>query len=208
MTTDKKTRNKNINVPNALSIVRIFLIPPFIIYFLGGKILEAAIILILSGLSDLFDGVIARNFDQKTEIGQVLDPLADKLTQGAVVVCLAVEQPVLIPLLAIFILKELLMLAAAGFLILRKKKRPSSSKWYGKVATVLFYISFCTIVALRGIWGFENLNLTFFLLSVTAVFMLYALAEYAKIFFTLLRSTDPKDDMDLKADIKARKIKK
>lgn len=200
-----KNWNKNINVPNALSLFRIVLIGPFVYYFLHDQILPAAICLVLSGLSDMFDGMIARKFNQITELGKMLDPVADKLTQGTVAVCLAIEQPVLIPLLAIFILKELLMLVAGTFLVLKKKKRPTASKWYGKVATILFYFSFVVIVAMKGFFQAENLAVTITLLSVTAAFMIYAFIQYVKIFLQLLHSTDPKDEIDLKADIRAKK---
>lgn len=191
-----KTRNKNMNIPNALSILRILLIVPFVIYFVTGQIWQAALMLIISGLSDMFDGMIARRFDQQTELGQMLDPLSDKLTQGAVAVCLAVEQPVLIPLLAIFVLKEILMLGAAC-LLLKKKKRPGGSKWYGKIATVLFYVSFTIIVALKGIWQIENLAITVTLLSITAAFMIYAFVQYFKTFLVTLHSNDPKYAIDI-----------
>lgn len=191
-----KNRNKNINVPNALSILRILLIIPFMVFFLNDKIWQAALMLVISGLSDLFDGMIARKFNQFTELGQMLDPLSDKLTQGAVAVCLAVKQPVLIPLLAIFILKEVLMLGAAC-LLLKKRKRPGGSKWYGKVATTLFYISFTIIVALKGVWHIENLTVTVTLLSITAAFMIYAFVQYFKIFMVTLHSDDPRYAIDM-----------
>ena len=200
-----KNWNKNINVPNALSLFRIVLIVPFVYYFLHDQIVPAAACLVLSGLSDMFDGMIARKFHQITELGKMLDPVADKLTQGTVAVCLAIEQPVLIPLLAIFIVKELLMLVAGSFLVLKKKKRPTGSKWYGKVATILFYFSFVVIVSLKGFFQIENLAVTVTLLSVTAAFMIYAFIQYFKIF---LQSTDPKDAIDLKADIRAKKSAK
>lgn len=203
-----KKWNKNINVPNALSLFRIVLIVPFVHFFLDGQIMPAAVCLVVSGLSDMFDGMIARKFNQSTELGQMLDPVADKLTQGTVAVCLAIEQPVLIPLLAIFVLKELVMLIAGTFLVLKKKKRPTGSKWYGKVATILFYFSFVVIVALKGFFQIENLAVTVTLLSVTAAFMIYAFIQYFKIFLRLLHSTDPKDNIDLKADIRAGKSQK
>ena len=82
------------------------------------------------------------------------------------------------------------------------KKRPSASKWYGKGATVMFYISMTIIVGLKGIWNIEILPLSVALLSVTALMMLYALYEYFKIFRELLCSNDPKDSIDLKADLR------
>ncbi|HIU31236.1 MAG TPA: hypothetical protein IAB66_03640 [Candidatus Caccousia avistercoris] len=77
--------------------------------------------------------------------------------------------------------------------------------WYGKVGTVLFYLSFTIIVALKGIWNIENLTVNVILLSITALFMLFALYKYFRVFLTLLHSTDPKDSIDLKSDIKARR---
>jgi cardiolipin synthase (CMP-forming) len=191
-----KNRNKNINIPNALSLLRIVLIVPFVIYFMRDDIVSAAVVLVISGLSDMFDGMIARKFNQFTELGQMLDPLSDKLTQAAVAVCLAIKQPALIPLLAIFIIKEVLMVIAACVLI-KKRKRPGGSNWYGKVATTLFYISFTIIVALKGIWGIENLAVTVTLLSITAAFMIYAFVQYLKIYLSIWQSDDPKYTMDM-----------
>ncbi|WP_312691946.1 CDP-alcohol phosphatidyltransferase family protein [Caproiciproducens sp.] len=191
-----KNRNKNINIPNGLSLLRIILIIPFVYYFMRNELLQAAVVLIISGLTDMFDGMIARRFNQFTELGQMLDPLSDKLTQGAVAICLAIEEPVLIPLLGIFILKEALMVIAACFLI-KKNKRPGGSKWYGKVATTLFYISFAIIVALKGIWKIQNLTVTIILLSITAAFMIYAFVQYFKMYLSILQSDDPKDAMNL-----------
>ena len=64
--------------------------------------------------------------------------------------CLAVKFPVICPVLAIFILKELTMLCCGGYLLLKKQKRPCAAQWYGKVATVMFYISVSVIVVIDG----------------------------------------------------------
>ena len=192
-----QNRNKNFNIPNTLSILRILLIIPFVIYYAGDQVMKATLVLVLSGLTDLFDGWIARSFDQATELGQMLDPLSDKLTQGAVAICLAVKQPILVPLLAVFVVKEVLMVSAGIFLIGKKKKRPGGSQWYGKIATVLFYISFGIIVALKGIWNVDSLPVSIGLLSVTAAFMIYAFIRYARTFFTIIRSDDPQYRIDL-----------
>ena len=96
-----REKHPNWTVPNLLSVIRILVIVPFAIFFLQGDILWAVLMLAISGLSDCFDGMIARKFNQVTELGKMLDPLADKLTQGTVAVCLAVEYPILIPVLLI-----------------------------------------------------------------------------------------------------------
>lgn len=194
-----QNRNKNFNVPNTLTILRIVLIVPFVIYFEGDQVVQAAAVLILSGLTDMMDGIIARRFHQFTELGQMLDPLADKLTQGAVAICLAVKQPILIPLLAIFVVKEVLMVAAGIFLIGKKKKRPGGSMWFGKIATVLFYISFGVIVLLKilRVGAKQELYISVALLSITAAFMIYAFVRYVKIYFNIIRSDDPKYRIDI-----------
>ena len=108
-----REKHPNWTVPNLLSVIRIAVIPPFAIFFLQGEILWAALMLVISGLSECFDGMIARRFNQVTELGKMLDPLADKLTQATVAVCLGIKYPILVPVLSIFILKDLLMLAGA-----------------------------------------------------------------------------------------------
>lgn len=116
-----KEWNKNITIPNLLSVLRILLILPFVYFFMTGNVLLAGLMLALSGLSDLFDGMIARKFNQVTDLGKMLDPVADKLTQGTVAICLAIWEPVLLPILAIFIVKELAMLAGGIYLVLKEK---------------------------------------------------------------------------------------
>lgn len=193
--------NKNINVPNALSVLRLILIVPFVYFYLNGHILWAIVMLVISGLSDLFDGIIARKFNQITTLGQMLDPFADKLTQGAVAICMAIQYPILFPILIIFILKEISMIVAACIL-LKKKKRPCPAKWYGKAATFMFYITFVTLVAMQGVWRYQNDAIVFALLCLTAAMMIYALLRYFLIFLKILHSGDPKDSIDLELKAK------
>lgn len=196
--------NKNINVPNALSVLRLLVIAPFVYFYLNDQIVPAVTMLVISGLSDMFDGMIARRFNQITPLGQMLDPLADKLTQGAVAICMAIRYPILIPVLIIFVVKEFSMIVAACVL-LKKKKNPGPSKWYGKAATVMFYITFILIVA-QEILQTQNNTLVIVLLVLTAVMMLYALLRYFLVFLRVLRSDDPKDRINL--ELKAKREKK
>lgn len=188
-----KEHNKNLNIPNALSVFRIILILPFIIFFMQDNILMAAIVVFLAGISDFLDGVIARHFNQSTELGQILDPLADKLSQITVVVCLAIKYSVLIPLAAILMLKELCMIIASAIL-LKRKMRPPKAKWYGKIATTVFYTSATVIVGLKGIFGIENTAVNIALLSVTVAFMLFAFGNYLVIFLHLIKNKETKED--------------
>ncbi|MCI1951670.1 MAG: CDP-alcohol phosphatidyltransferase family protein [Clostridiales bacterium] len=187
--------NKNLNIPNALTVLRMILIIPFVIFYVNKQYIPAVVTLIISGITDALDGFVARHFNQFTELGKMLDPLSDKLTQGSVALCLAIQCPILLPFFLIFIIKEVGMVIAALVLI-KKRKKPCGSKWYGKIATVLFYISFVTIVAMR-IWDIDNMTLTVVLLSITAFFMIYALVRYFVIFLSILRSDDPENHLDI-----------
>lgn len=207
MNEKKIIKNQNWTIPNLLSVLRILVIAPFAYFFLHDQLLWAVVMLAFSGLSDLFDGMIARKFNQITELGKMLDPLADKLTQGTIAICLAVKHPLLIPILAIFVLKELGMLIG-GCILLKKKKRPCAAKWYGKVATFLFYISAVVIVMMQGVFHLYTTTATivaYVLLGITAAFMIYAMVRYFQIFLQLLHSDDPKDGLDINKEIKATK---
>ena len=130
-------------IPNILSYFRIALIPVFVILFLNspkgiGYHIGAIATLAVSGLTDMLDGRIARKFNQITDLGKIVDPLADNLTQFAVVVCLAIKYWLLIPVIALLVIKELSM-AILGLVFLRKGKKLNGAHWYGKVSTVVFY---------------------------------------------------------------------
>ena len=90
--------NRIFTIPNLLSLIRILLIPVFVALFFHDEMIWAALILIISGLTDTLDGYIARHFNMITNLGKVLDPIADKLTQAVVAFCLCVKMPAVIPL--------------------------------------------------------------------------------------------------------------
>lgn len=206
---EKKLRNKNLTVPNAMSVFRILVIPFFAYFFLTDHLAAAVVALLLSGLSDALDGLVARRFNQITELGKMLDPLADKLTQGAVAVCIAVRYPSICPLLFLLVTKELVMLCGACFLLHRGKK-PCAAKWYGKVSTTLFYVSMVLIVVMDGFMQVptEIFNLVSNIaLIVTAAFMLYTFVRYFGVFREILRSKDGQYDLNLPEEIRAKKQK-
>lgn len=189
----KKDPKRIWTIPNLMSAARILLVPFFAVFYLRGHVAAAAAALVLSGLTDMLDGWVARHFDQVTELGKMLDPFADKLTQGVVALCIALRFPAIRPFLLLFIVKELLMLCCAAVL-LKKHKRPCAAKWYGKVATVMFYVSVAAIVAMDGAGLMEPgaINLpAYVMLGLTAVMMVYAAVKYFKIFRRILRDQEP-----------------
>ena len=161
------------NVPNALTVLRIVLIPLFLWRFLTAQtqlqFYAAALTLGVSALSDTLDGYIARRCNQITQLGKILDPIADKLTLASVV--------------AVFILKEFLMLVG-GLRLHRKRVTIEGAKWFGKLATVMFYVIMITIVAFPSLSDGTILAMLLLLL----VFMLFSLLRYGVMFWGMLRS--------------------
>lgn len=118
------------------------MIPIFIYYYVNAaeakEYYAAALIILLSGLTDMFDGLIARKFDQITELGKIVDPIADKLTQMAIIICLLVSYPYVWILITLFVFKELFM-GINGLVLLKKGKKLDGAMWFGKVSTAVFY---------------------------------------------------------------------
>lgn len=191
----KESKNEVISkdlmtIPNAISFGRIILITPFVAFFIAAKYITnnyvpAIVIIALSGISDFFDGMIARKFHQESELGKVLDPLADKLTLIAVGICMILIEPYVLPLMIIMVLKDILMIIG-GTLIINKGVIPPKSSWYGKLSTFMFYIS-VGMVVLMAIFDYHNETLSLAVLGVTAGMMIFSLINYAIIFFKILR---------------------
>lgn len=181
------------NVPNALSLVRLLLLPLFVVLFLKSEqestLLYASFgVLVLSGITDVLDGIIARRFNQITPLGKLLDPLADKITQMTVVVCLALRYVPIIPLAVICLAKEL-MQGLGGLLLLRRGVKPQGARWYGKVSTAVFY------AAMAAILLFDNMSpiLRMALILLVAVLMIFAFIRYAMEYRRIRRYGEEKD---------------
>ena len=164
-------------IPNLLSVFRILLIPLMVALYWKGRTLAAVIVFGVSAASDIADGQIARRFNMVTDLGKMLDPLADKLTQGAALVCGAKAHPQLFFLLGFMAMKELTQ-AYIGGRIVKQTGHVFHAKWFGKLCTVV------TTASLMAMFVFPQLpewavNL---LLILCAVLMLVSLALYAKHF--------------------------
>lgn len=182
----KPSFKQNFNVPNTLTVLRIVLIVPLTRFLLKQDYIMAGVVILLSALSDMLDGLFARRLHQITDLGKILDPIADKLTLMAIVICVNVLYPDMIPFIIVLFFKELLMLAGGAFL-LKLKIRPPAAKWYGKLSTVVFYTSVTTLILLRAIAGYTNRTLTVSLLAVTTALMLFSLVRYTILFVGLVR---------------------
>lgn len=139
----KDYTNKIITIPNVLSFIRLCLIPVIIWEYIFLKQYGlAAGTIIISGITDVVDGVIARKFNMVSHVGRILDPVADKLTQIAVIVCLCFRYLKMIIPLSVLIVKELAN-GVIALIMLKKTGNTINSRWHGKLATVLLY---CMII--------------------------------------------------------------
>lgn len=128
-----------LTIPNILSVFRIFLIPVIVWLYCGrGNYWQAAGVLALSGATDIADGWIARRFDMVSGLGKVLDPIADKLTQAAVLGCLLTRFASMWWLLGALVVKETFM-AVMGVVVIRRTGTVYSAAWHGKLAACILY---------------------------------------------------------------------
>ena len=182
------------NVPNTLSALRILLIPVYCYFFLSdpGSYIIAAAALIVSAVSDVLDGIIARKLNQVTELGKWLDPIADKLTLGAVVACMWIKLhariPVVTPLFAFLIVKELIM-AIGVTKVTRGRDEMIPAQWWGKLGTVVFYCCMVLIMIMYvlDLGGDKQTLIITLLVALPAAAMLFALTRYVIFALRLLR---------------------
>ena len=142
-------------IPNILGYFRIALIPVFVWTYLRAKTtgdyLAAAWIIGLSGVTDLFDGLIARRFNQVTELGKVLDPIADKLTQCALAFCLASRYGFMWIMAGLLVVKESCMTVLGLALYRHNRRKLNGAMWFGKVATAFLYGAVFLLLLAPGI---------------------------------------------------------
>lgn len=175
-------------IPNWLCFLRIALIPVFSVLFIKENYIPAFIIMIVAALTDAVDGKIARRFNMVSNLGKILDPIADKLSQMAIVVILIVKfwsfEGILKYLFFLFIIKELIMILG-GALLLSKGLRPVAAEMWGKVATTVFYVFMIAIIALGGsngalvgVWIFKELPAT----VITIMVIISAILAFVSLF--------------------------
>ena len=192
-------------IPNWLRFVRIALIPVFSVLFIKEQYIAAFITMIVAALTDVFDGKIARKYNMVSNLGKILDPIADKLSQIAIVIILLVKfwDGPLKYILFLFIFKELLMIIGAAILM-SKGMRPVAAEVWGKLATVVFYTFMITIIAigpdgaLLSIDFFKGLELNntviMIMVIISAILAFASLFGYAPGFIRQLKENKEKSD--------------
>ena len=170
------------SIPNLLSLFRLLLIPVYATLYLNAtqryQYLLAGVISAVSCLTDMIDGKIARKYNMITTLGKILDPLADKLTQLTLTICLSLKYPVLYPVLGLFVMKELFQLVL-GVVFLRKGKMLPGALMAGKVCTTILFVSLIALVLMPNIPPVAVKAIA----VIDALFLIISFVSYAMAYF-------------------------
>lgn len=173
----KDWKKEILTIPNLLSLFRLLLIPVYMTIYLNATqtrdYVAAAIILAISCLTDLIDGKIARKFNMISTVGKVLDPIADKVTQFTLIICLSIKYPVLRHLILLFVIKESFQFFA-GLVTFRKGRMLTGALITGKICTTILFTSLTVMILLPDISEVAVNIITI----VDSIFMVIALADY------------------------------
>lgn len=171
---EQNTRKQLFTIPNLLSLLRLCMIPLIIwLYCTQKNYALTAVVLVLSGLTDMVDGYIARRFNMVTDLGKALDPVADKLTQASVMFCLLSRfRMMLVPLL-LLIFKEVCN-GVMSLVVIKKTGKVCGADWHGKVCTWLLY----AMMFVHIVWFDISREWTTALISICVIMMTLSFALY------------------------------
>ncbi|MGN1147276.1 MAG: CDP-alcohol phosphatidyltransferase family protein [Lachnospiraceae bacterium] len=175
------TAKEIFSIPNIMGYFRILLIPIFCYLFFTAKTdrdyLVAAGIVLVSTITDFLDGLVARKCNMVTELGKFIDPLADKLTHGALAICLAYKYPLMLLVVGIMLIKEGFM-AVMGIIKLKDGKKLDGAMWFGKVCTATLFIVMFILLLFPSL----PIQVANGLILLCAAVMLFTLIMYIPVF--------------------------
>lgn len=181
-------------IPNMLSLFRLVLIPVYIYIYLNATEPRhywiAAGILAISCLTDLIDGKIARKFNMVSNVGKVLDPIADKMTQLSLIICLSRVYPALNGLLLLFVVKESFQLVAL-LLNFRKGQVLDGALLSGKISTTVLFVCLIILVMFPDM----NATLMWIITGICTAFLLIAFIDYVRAYYGKNKKLHNMEDM-------------
>ena len=161
-------------IPNLLSLLRLLMVPLFVwTYTVRQDGLLTALVLALSGLTDILDGQIARRYGMVSDVGKILDPIADKVTQGAMMICLLTRFPAMWVPLILLIVKEAFV-GITNLMLIRETRRVDGAEMHGKVTTCFLY----GMMLIHLLWGGIPNGLSIALIVITTLVMLMSFWLY------------------------------
>lgn len=145
---ESRYKNKILTIPNVLSFFRLCLIPIIVwLYISKEDYFWTLMVLLLSGLTDVVDGIIARKCNMISDFGKAFDPIADKLTQAAMLCCLVVRFNYMLIPLGMLVIKEVVT-GITALILIKKTEQVEGAVWHGKLTTVVLYL----MMAVHLVW--------------------------------------------------------
>ena len=176
-------------IPNILSVIRIFLVFVFVyLFFALTEPYVALLIFLLAGATDVLDGYLARRNNWITNLGKILDPVADKLMQCTVLVCLCIKAYIPFWFMLPFFIKEITSLIM-GFVVIKRRNVAIVSKWYGKFTVCLFYATIALAIICKEFLS-QNPVLYHLMFVPAAVFAVITLVAYI-MHYAYLKHKEP-----------------
>jgi cardiolipin synthase len=177
-----------LTVPNQLTFLRLAFLPFFILSIHYERYGLALLILIVAGLTDALDGLLARGLNQKTPLGAYLDPIADKLLMSSSYVVLALHGKIKWWLVILVLGRDVLLLVAAAVILITVGYRPFPPSLYGK-ATTFFEILLIVLVLLLEVHDNHALWIARYLCSyLVAAFVIISGFHYSIVVSRRLHS--------------------
>lgn len=187
----KITKSELLSIPNIICYIRLLLIPVFVALYIKAETQSeyffATFVVLIASLTDFLDGFIARKFDMVTEFGKLLDPVADKLMQFALLFVLLVKTNYVYILVIIFLIKEITM-AITGYIFFKKGKKLDGAKWFGKVSTTVFYFTMSILILFPKLYDY-NKNIVYTLVIICASFLILSFLLYGREYYTMYKES-------------------
>ena len=168
------------HIPNLLTVLRLLCVPLFLVVYFAVAPIASLPISWIAALTDVLDGYLARRSGWITGVGKVLDPIADKLMQGALLLAVVLDGILWWPLAIAFALKELTQ-GVLGVLMHRRRRVLVVSHWYGKAALTLFYLAVNLAVIVTALLDLSSLAVPLVcqaLFVLALLMMLFAFVSY------------------------------
>ena len=181
--TQQDYRKKILTIPNLLSFFRLCLIPPIVwLYVAREDFVWPIVLLVVSGITDVVDGFVARKFNMVSDFGKAFDPIADKLTQFAMLICLLTRFPLMLMPVLVMFFKELLA-GIMGLMTIKRTGKVTSAVWHGKANTVLLY----AMIIVHLIWYDITPVQSSVLIGITTGVMIMSAVLYTMVYFNAIK---------------------
>ena len=172
---DSRYKNKILTVPNVLSFFRLCLIPIIVwLYISKEDYFWTLMVLLLSGLTDVVDGIIARKCNMISDFGKAFDPVADKLTQMAMLFCLVSRFPYMMIPFVLLVVKEVFT-GITALITIKRTNTVKGAVWHGKLTTVALY----SMMAIHLLWYNIPRAVSLILVGICIGIMLMSFILYA-----------------------------